>query len=200
MTQSQALATLKTKALTQPAIGAVLTAWALRERARRVVTLRSLTITMKREGFKHHAEDYAQALKAVSEAGFGTLDLDSKGRIRALKDIKVQLQSVGKSVLGGDTVRAWRPRNRFGTLTTTPIGMTPKAPEKQPKMVKAPETKTATHAKVILARRSTDKVRVEKSPPVSILVQINGKDVVIPVPANMTAEDVGALVRNFQVK
>lgn len=186
MTQNQAIETLKLKAATIPAVGAVLLQWSTRDRARNQVTLRALSQKMKREGYKHEPAEYALALKAMSEAGFGTLETDAKGKVKALKNIKVKLQSVGQSVLGTDgSLKPFRPRNRFQTLNTKPVEATtaPKPP-----------------AQVVLKRRATDKIKVQKSPPVSILVIINGKDVVIPIPANMTAEDVGALVRNFQLK
>lgn len=174
MTPNQAIETLKTQADSSPAVNAVLHAWAVRKRARNTVTLRALVQKMREEGFKYDAGDYALALKAMADAGFGRLETDRKGRVKALKDIRVKLQSIGAAVVAGTGgVKPFRQKPRYQEV---------KAPARRRKTVELPEQKEE-----------------QRVTPLYITVEINGKPVIFPVPAELTPEDIGYLVTRLRL-
>lgn len=74
--------------------------FAQRKRARRQVTVTSLAARMAKEGFDYSKSEYARVLKRLSDLGLGSLQQDARGRIKALKDIKISLQSIGAAAVG----------------------------------------------------------------------------------------------------
>lgn len=133
MTNSkEVISTLKLEAKKSPAADAVFHVWALRKRARSIVTLAALDQKMRQEGFHYAKSDYAPLLKLLASLGVGHLSIDSKGRVVALKDIKTTLQSLGKAICEGEAsnVKTFRKRARF---TPVPAHIAPEAPQvKQP--------------------------------------------------------------------
>lgn len=80
---------------------AVMHRFAIRERARAQVTIQTLRTSMEKEGFKELGnEGYAKVLKALADLKVGTLKRNRNGRITALTNIKMRLQSIGKAALG----------------------------------------------------------------------------------------------------
>lgn len=69
--------------------------FALRERTRQQITLTNLYQVMLKEGFKYSKSEYGEELQYMASLGIGKLEHDSKGRLRALKGIRVTLQSIG---------------------------------------------------------------------------------------------------------
>lgn len=88
---------------------------AMRKRARGVITVNGLSQRMKREGFKYSVEQYKAFLKLLGDAGLGTVVQDRYGDPRAVKDVKIKLQSIGFVALGGKTVplKSWEPRAKY---------------------------------------------------------------------------------------
>lgn len=165
MTAKDIIETLKQKASQNQATNDVLHAWAARERARQSVTVEALTHRMKREGFKHTREDYAEVLKTMADLGIGQLVKDSKGRISALKDVKTTLQSLGSAVVGtAANLKSFRARNRYR-----------KMPHNQ--------------APAPAASKS-----------VVITVYLGQKALPIPVPKDLTSEEIADLVEALQAK
>lgn len=125
MSQKYMVAKLKKDVASNPALNAILHMFALRKRARASVTLRVLTRSMLQEGFKYTADECAAALKALSDAGVGTLESNSKGHVRALKDIKVTLQSLGKAVCGKEPVpvNGFKAKRQYQKVATPRIMM-----------------------------------------------------------------------------
>lgn len=145
----------------------------LRERARNIVTLGGLDQRMKKEGFNYEKDDYVTVLKFMASLGFGKLELDSKGRVTALKDIKTTLQSIGEVAMGLNTeLHPWKQRNKFRVLSSPSLKPVPKPTQE----VLAP---------VI---------------PVSLTVVINGKAVNVALPNNLNERDVADLVMRFREK
>lgn len=83
-----------------PALNALCSLFALRERSRRQITLRNLTIVMIDEGFNFNKKDFEQCFMFLASLGVGTLDRDLKGNIRSLKNIRFSLQNLGLAALG----------------------------------------------------------------------------------------------------
>lgn len=108
---------LKNEAKTNPASNAVFHVWALRKRARGQVNLNSLYNKMKKEGFTHNKKEYASLLNLLASLDIGTLDLNIRGEIRALKNVKIKLQSLGNAVVGEGTLSNFRSRNKFVPIT-----------------------------------------------------------------------------------
>lgn len=136
MNQTQVIESLRTDADKLSALKDTLFAFAMRERARHEITLVSLVSRMKKEGFDHSRHDYVEVLKLLAKAGIGRLDLDPKGRVRGLKEVKTTLQSIGAAALGESArLEIAKRRNRFGKFETTLVQTTP------PVLVVAPEPK-----------------------------------------------------------
>lgn len=99
------------------ALDATLHMFAARERARADVTIGSLAQRMKREGFNFNTNEYDQVLRFLAELGFGTLEYDKRGKVKALREISVSLQSIGRVALGQDKkLLKFNPRNKFEHL------------------------------------------------------------------------------------
>lgn len=105
---------LRLEADKNQAFNAVCKVFADRERSRQQITVISLKAAMKKHGFDFAVEQYEEILKVLARAGIGHLDKSPKGRIRALKGIKVTLQSVGKAALSNGTqINNFRPQVKF---------------------------------------------------------------------------------------
>src|SRR4051812_45264037 len=118
MNQKEAIEKLKKEASINPVMNAVLHVFAMRKRARSKVTLDVLAKSMRSEGFLFGKEQYQAVLESLANAGFGHLQKDAKGRIRALEKISVTFKSLGTAVCGseGCDVKTFRPRTRFSKL------------------------------------------------------------------------------------
>ncbi len=92
--------TLKTKAIISPAFKDVCRVWAKRQRARHSVTLAGLSLAMAEAGYKYPDSDYKEILSMLAALKFGILERDKNGEPFAVRQVNVQLQSLGKFVLG----------------------------------------------------------------------------------------------------
>jgi hypothetical protein len=120
---------------------------------------------MKKEGFNYYRSEYLPVIKLLADLGFGTLDVDSKGKIRGVKNIKVTLQSIGAAACKQNTfIKGFSPRNKFTTVS--PI-------RNEPQAVKAMPTA------------------------VSLEFNINGKILHIPVPKDLTGEEIAQIVKKL---
>jgi hypothetical protein len=132
MNQMKVIERLREKAKENRTADDVLHAWATRDRARSLITVRALTRRMTKEGFEHDEKEYADFLKFLASIGLGHLDVDKNGRVRALKDVKISLPSLGDAVISGstkgDVLKTVRRRNRFVKISPPPAGGEEKAP------------------------------------------------------------------------
>lgn len=123
--EKQLIETLKLETAKDPVTSAVLHMFAARERAREQVTIPALVNRMKEEGFLYAPGEYGRVLRLLAGLGVGRLDTDSSGKVRALKDVKVTLQSIGMAALGqGTTIDQLAKRNRYQRIpivTAAPI-------------------------------------------------------------------------------
>lgn len=90
---------LRTEADKNPAFSSVCHLFAARERSRRQITLRSLTINMQRQGFSYDKGQYARILRFLASTGVGILDFDRNNKLRSLKDINVALPAIAIAAL-----------------------------------------------------------------------------------------------------
>lgn len=184
---TQAIETLKAEGSKNPALKAVMIMFALRERSRAVITVDGLCQRMVANGFKHDPKAYGDILALMARLGFGTLLKDSKGAPAALKDIRFNLQSIGKAASGeSKTVAPQARRNRFEMV-----------PQKQPIVVaEAPkQTPVVTPPPPQLNRRASDRPVVAK--PLALTVSINGKEMVLNIPQEFSPEEIAAVISKF---
>lgn len=129
MTQIQVVETLKKEIDSNPVVSDVLHVFAMRKRTRAVVTLHSLVQRMKNAGFNHERSEYITVLKVLANIGLGKLDVDSRGKVRALKDIKTTLQSIGQAAIQqADNLVNFHQRNKFHKINPEVIGLRRVAP------------------------------------------------------------------------
>lgn len=171
MTTATVIETLKHDADKDAAFNAVCHVFALRKRARHMVSLRALTKKMEAEGFKYSTEQYASILKRLATLGVGRLETDAKGKVRALRDIKLTLQSIGKAALGERLTVA--RRNARNVFTQLPVAAATK--ERVETLWKAPE------------RRMNLRIRVP----------LGGKLVDVEVPKGLSKEEIAVFISKF---
>lgn len=163
MSNNKVVELLIKEAESSQASNAVFHVWALRERARAMVTLRNLHHTMVREGFNFDKQDYVRLFKVLASLGLAELDTDSKGRVRGLKKVVGTLYSIGQAACKQRAdIEPFSPRNKFYNLVTTP------------EVIRKPVPVT----------------------PVCLNLQltINGRDINIPLPKSLTAEEITKLM------
>lgn len=117
MNTNEAINILRQEAKRNPAANSFFHVCALRKRARSNINIRSLAVKMQKEGFNYTMDQYREIIKLLSDLGFGKLDVDSKGRITGIKDIKVSLQSLGQSACGQESqLKSFSKRNKFSMV------------------------------------------------------------------------------------
>lgn len=168
MTNIEQIMNLKKEANDDAIFNNVLHVFAQRERARREVTVSTLTHTMKKAGYEYSPQQVIPVLEKLSKLGFGRLEKDIRGRVRALRDIQVTLQSLGTVASQEKAeIKPFRPRNSFGKLSEET--QEPRTPSP---VIEAAKAKTA----------------------LILTVMINDKPVNIQVPKGLSASEIAALV------
>lgn len=144
---------------------------ALRKRARGQITMVGLAQRMKKEGFNYTPAEYEKILKFLAAHNLGKLRTNSKGRVVALDDIKLSLQSIGAAAISGDNLKTWKQRNQYKVLAPTA----------------APAVQTALEAK-------------KPSPlaAVYLTLMINGKAVNVKIPKEFDKSDIADLLVRFR--
>lgn len=100
MDQKKIIESLRTEAGTNKLAAAVFHLFAMRERSRRCITVRSLALKMKAEGFIYNKQEYLPFFHFLSKLDLGSLERNRRGGVRALRDIPVTLQSIGLAAVG----------------------------------------------------------------------------------------------------
>lgn len=176
MNTKEMISQLRLEASKNPALNAVLHVFACRQRARSTLDVKVLERRMVKEGFKYASEEYVKILRLLGGVGIGKLDTDPKGRVRALKDIKITFQSLGLAVYSGNDneLKTFKQRNKFVKL---PI----------PTNVKLEDIKVVGRPKVISGGSN-----------ITLTVSVGSKAVSIPVPKDLTPEEITELVARFR--
>lgn len=150
--------------------------WAVRERARAQVTLGTLRLSMAREGFNYSKDQIADVLLFLANLGVGKLDLDSDKQIRALKDVNISLQSIGRTALNFDTqLEPFTQPNSFSTLPAAP-------PPTQAAVSKAVPIPPLVKETPVQAYRA------------ALVVHIDGMPVTFELPKRLTTPEIGAML------
>lgn len=171
MNQNQIVESLRKESQTDKILNDVMHVFASRKRARETLTVSGLYQRMKKEGFSHDPIAYEKILRYLSTLGIGALETDSKGKVRALKHIKMALQSIGLAAVGSSQrLTLFKQRNKFNALSEIAEVIKPKQP----------------------AAGATSGF------PVSITVVINGKPVNFRVPKELTEAEIADLVVRFR--
>lgn len=157
-------AKLREQAAKSSAFNAICHIFALRERSRKQVTMGSLKATMIREGFNFNNNELAGVLQFLAQNGFGKLDYDLKGKLRALKGIKVPLQTIGKTALSKQDLPDIKPSDDVHFTAAT-------------KAIKKPSA-----------------VPVSQSLPATITVEVDHKLVTYEVPGGIMPKDLLTLI------
>lgn len=100
MDQKKIIESLRTEAGTNKLAAAVFHLFAMRERSRRRITIRSLSLKMKAEGFIYNKQEYTPLFQFLSRLDLGSLERNRRGGIKALRDIPVTLKSIGLAAVG----------------------------------------------------------------------------------------------------
>lgn len=185
---------LKAQAAKSPAFSAMCHIFALRERARQQVTLKSLSLTMQKEGFAFNPSEYEVALVFLASVGLGKLDYNAAGRLRGLKDIKVTLQSIGMAAIAKtDQLKTGQFQHKFKKLPL-PVNVTPKKPTPAnieiPWAAPKPEAANSMEGKTFLPRKY----------PLTMIVNVEGQPFSLSVPGGATMDEVGAFMQQLITK
>lgn len=170
MDQKELVSKLR-QAAKDPVANAVFHVLALRERTRKNITVSGLSLRMSREKYKYSNAEYAQVLKTLAQLGLGVLQTDAKGRPKALREIKISLQSVGRAALNdmeATEIKAARFRNRYGKI----INFGPPLPE-------APKFPGLTVSNV------------------SLRTQVNGKKVIVEFEEEMSGQEIAEMINRL---
>lgn len=175
MTNNELVESLKYELETNKVSNAVFHVFALRQRARNDITLESLAIKMKSEGFNYPASELAHVLKFLANVGVGRLELDSRGRVKALRDIKIKLQSIGQAACGQvSRVDMNKQRHRF---TTLPM-------------------KSMAHD-IVMPSKPVQQVN---QTPVQVTLEFNGKPMSFNFPKHFNERDIAEVISRFRGK
>lgn len=201
-------------------------AWTVRQRARQVVGLAPLYKRMTADGFTYTWDEYGSVLKFLASVGIGRLDLDPKGKLRGLKDIKLSLQSVGRAAIDGSlSVEALKRRATFGKLdhaatkeafpivegavvsppvVPVPPGgdaktVPPKSTTIEMERYSGPERRQVSAPAAEYRERKPRAYQTAGSN-IVLTFLLNEKPINVPVPSDLTKEDIADLVDRFQAK
>lgn len=163
---------LQSMAEASPVARAIFILWGMRKRTRAEVNLSVLMKTMKNEKFSYTRQEYAEFLEQLASLGIGKLER-RKGKVYALRDIGLTLQSIGAVATGHGELKPLpiRIRNKFVKL---PI----------PEKVQTP---------TILRRRKED------VPEVSLTVTLKGKSLRVDVPNSMNASEIAGVIERLKL-
>ncbi len=141
--------------------------FALRERARSRITLRSLMLRMKAEGFTFSKTEYQEFFNLLADLKIGQIERTNRGTIKGLRDIAFTLQSVGRASVGkAEHLVSFKPRGN-------------------PKLSK-PQT--------LFRPGLTIRNPLSKDVLVKLMVTIDNKPWVLEVPKDYTEQDVAKII------
>lgn len=116
LNQKEVIEKLKKEAAHNPVAKDVFYMWAMRQRARNQVTVQALSQRMAEQGFKHTDDQYREVLKFLHSIGLGRLSTTSKGKITALIEVTLTLQSVGQAAAGSGSLDKFKSRPVYAKL------------------------------------------------------------------------------------
>lgn len=163
---------LKREASTDKVLNDALHLFASRERGRKELTVGALTNSMRKAGFEYTRKEVAPILIKLSKLGFGHLEKDDKGRVAALRGIKVTMQSLGK-------VAIQEAEDEALQYTTGKRRMS-RAPKQVPKTKQTTQESVPNKTVLILT------------------VMINDIPINLQVPKGLTTQQIAEVISRFQ--
>lgn len=167
---SKTVLALREEAAKNPVFNAVAHIFAIRRRARQQVTIQRLQVAMTQEGFTFTRNQYENVIKFLASQNLGTLERNHKGRIRALKNIKVTLQSIGLAAIARkNTFDKFSVPNRFIKLPVLKTDSTemeaatvqPKPPKSPPPFTPTPENRARQYEAGMVVTVDGEEIRFE---------------------------------------
>lgn len=141
---------------------------ATRERARHSLTLSGLMQHMKKEGFFYPVSQYREILELLARVGIGILDKDPKNRVRGVKGIKINIQSLGAAVCNGtDDLKSFKQRPRYQRVD-----------------------------KPAVLQEDVQYNRLKTG--IMLTILINGKPVSIPMPKDLSSKDIADFINTIK--
>ena len=176
------ISALREEAAKNPVFNSVCLVFSMRERTRQQITIPSLMVTMDKEKFSFSKEELAKVLRFLSGLGIGTLEHDRSGKVTALKNIKVTLQSIGLSALSKkEGLDKFQAQPQFQSLVADQASKAP-VPTKT---VQIPHAGTTDNTNRF---------------PASLTVKIEGKPVVFDIPHGISLKDLSAVLQDLYKK
>lgn len=181
-TEKEMIAAIRKEAEVNRVFNEVCHLFASRKRTRRQVVLTTLKNTMAKEGHVFSREQYEGVLLFLGNLGIGTIHVNSKKRVTALKDIKVTLQSIGKVALTKKAILDKKEEaSKFKSL---------RAPS---------DTSTKEFVESVVAHRPPSVPVVEDIRyPSYLTVLIDGKPVNFSGPTDLTADNLADFLTLFK--
>lgn len=176
------ISALREEAAKSPVFNSVCLVFSMRERTRQQITIPSLMVTMDKEKFSFSKEELGKVLRFLSSLGIGTLEYDRGGKVQALKNIKVTLQSIGLAALAKkEGLDKFHAQPQFQSLVANTASKA------------APATKTVQ----LPTPGTTDNTNRF---PASLTVKIEGKPVVFDIPHGISLKDLSAVLQDLYKK
>lgn len=169
---------LRKEAKNNPVFHTICKLFAARERARQQVTLSNLRLTTAKEGFNFTKQQHEQVLKFLASVGVGKLDIDTKGELRALKDIRFTLQSIGAAAIAkSEGLDKFKMQAQFNSLPTKD-----------------------TQEKKYSTARAPLKADVSGRYAAALVVRIDGQSVQFELPKGVTTKELGEILSTLYAK
>lgn len=196
---------LRNEAAKNPVFSAICHVFAIRERTRQQVTMGTLRIVMSQEGFNFESVRYEECLRFLADLGLGRLDFAPNGKVRALKDIRTTLQSIGQAALNtspNGKLENFRPRAVFTNLPaptpTTPVIEAVKSSNGNggKHVEEVVQKAKETQQQQTVAPKKVDSPRYSAT----LGVKFDGKMVSFDLPGGITAQELGVILADFRLK
>jgi hypothetical protein len=165
---------LSKRAASDEALHSVLMVLANRERTRDLLSLRTLHRDVRAAGYNHSIDECSNVLAMFSEIGIGKAKKGNKSRVVHLTGVTVDLKRLGVSVTNSSVknTRKYKAASGHESLTRASkvVGLDPGSVRIYP---------------------------MRQAATLSITLTINGKEMIVPIPENMTADEIQAIREAF---
>lgn len=166
MNHDEIVSKLRERTKTNKAFDVIMHVFGLRERARSILTIDGLAQRMKANNFNFDYKDYVATFQFLAELGLGQLVTNSKGKVIALKGIKVSLQSMGKAACGQNI-----PLDNF-TKRNIYENIIPAAPVSKPEVLQ----------------------KAEEDQQMSITIQVRDIPIMLKIPSRTSTHDLAVMI------
>lgn len=175
----QTVAALRAKAAHNTVFRDMCKVFASRQRARQQVTVGALAASMRRAGYDYPNEEYKDILKFLAAQGIGHIDMSPRGKLRALKGIRVTLQSIGHAVVSNkEQLKTYHTRAKFVKVPNVPQTIVERRNQ---------ERRASTPATNAVCK-------------VTFTIVIEGKPIVFEIPAGIKKEELGEFIASLTQK